>query len=174
MSGVPDTLVLRRDRDLDGRAHQIWIRRGLFALLCAVPVLALLNVFGQRPGTTVAAAARASLSVHAPARVRPGLLFEARIRVAAHRELKKATLVLAPGWLEGMTLNTVEPSPVGEGSSNGRLVLELGHVPAGQSYVLYLQFQVNPTTVGRHHQTVRLYDGNRQLLVLHRTITVFP
>ena len=35
-------------------------------------------------------------------------------------------------------------------------MLELGHVPAGDKYSLYLQFQVNPTDVGRRRQNVRL------------------
>jgi hypothetical protein len=38
MADVPDTIVLKRDRDLEGRKHEIWIRRGLFALL---PLLSL-------------------------------------------------------------------------------------------------------------------------------------
>jgi hypothetical protein len=33
---------------------------------------------------------------------------------------------------------------------------------------------VNPTNVGREDQTVWLYDGNRALVTLHRTLTVFP
>jgi hypothetical protein len=82
--------------------------------------------------------------------------------------------VLEPGWLEGFTLNTIEPSPVGEASDHGRLVFTLGHVPAGGSYRLYLQFQVNPTTVGHRSQDVVLLDGSRRLTAIRRTITVFP
>ena len=174
MAQIPDTIVLKRDRDLAGRQNEIWVRRGLFALLCVVPVLALLNVFGQRPSGANAAAAAARLQVYAPARVRGGLLFEARFRVTAEREIKKAILVLDPGWLEGMTMNTIEPAPVGEASANGSLSLELGHIAQGQSYLLFVQFQVNPTNVGHRQQTVRLYDGTHKLLELHRTITVFP
>jgi hypothetical protein len=40
--------------------------------------------------------------------------------------------------------------------------------------VLYLQFQINPTNVGRRSQTVWLYDGARLLLTVPRTITVYP
>jgi hypothetical protein len=171
---APDTIVLGRHRDLDGRANEIWLRRGLFLLVCVVPVLALLNVFGQRPFSRTTAAGAAVLDVYAPAHVRSGLLFEARFHVTARRDLASAALVLDPGWLEGMTLNTIEPSPVGEGSHDGRLVFTLGHVPRGSSYLLFLQFQVDPTNVGRRSQTVELYDGGEKLAVLHRTITVFP
>jgi hypothetical protein len=174
MAAIPDTIVLNRDRDLDGRRNEIWVRRGLFALLCVVPVLALLNLFGQRPATSSATIGAARLKVYAPARVRGGLLFEARFHITAERDLKKAILVLNPGWLEGMTVNTIEPAPTNEGSANGRLGLELGHIPRGQSYLLFIQFQVNPTNVGHRDQTVQLYDGKQKLLELHRTITIFP
>ena len=174
MAGVPDSVVLERDRDLEGRQHDAWVRRGLFALVCAIPVLALFNVFGQRPGTSSAATAAAKLSVYAPARVRSGLLWEARFHITARHELRKARLVLDPGWAEGMSVNTIEPSPLGEASANGSLSLELGHIPAGRSYILFMQFQINPTNVGHRHQTVTLYDGARKLLTVHRAITIFP
>jgi hypothetical protein len=174
MGQVPDTIVLKRDLDLAGRRNEIWVRRVLFALLCVVPVLALLNLFGQRPAGSEAAVAAARLQVYAPSRVRGGLLFEARFQVTAEQDIKKAILVLDPGWLEGMTVNTIEPAPTNEASANGSLSLELGHIPRGQSYLLFIQFQVNPTNVGHRHQVVQLYDGSRKLLELHRTMTVFP
>jgi hypothetical protein len=170
----PDLIVLKRDRDLSGRAYEGWIRRGLFALVCAVPVLALLNVFGQRPSTQSAASTPATLDLYAPTTVRSGLVFEARFHITARQDVKQAILVLDPGWLEGMAANTIEPSPLGQASANGKLSLTLGHIPAGQSYVLYMQFQANPTNVGRRSQDVALYDGQRLLLTIDRTITVFP
>jgi hypothetical protein len=171
---VPDGIVLKRDRDLDGRANEIWIRRGLFALLPLISVLALLNVFGQRPTTRMASAGAATLEVHAPPRVRGGLIYQARFRIRAESELQKATLVLGPGWLESMTVNTIEPAPVGEASDDGKLSLELGHIPAGSSYVLFMEFQTNPTNVGRRSAPVTLLDGDEQLVQLDRTVTIFP
>jgi hypothetical protein len=97
-----------------------------------------------------------------------------RFTITAEREVEEATLVLDPGWLEGMTLNTLAPSPVGEASRDGRLVLELGRIPAGAKHVLYLHFQVNPTNVGRRSQDVDLMDGDRPLVHLDRTVTVYP
>jgi hypothetical protein len=174
MAQIPDTIVLKRDRDLEGRQNEIWVRRGLFALLCVVPVLALLNLFGQQPQTSTQSAADARLLVSAPSRVRGGLLYQARFRVTAKKKLDQAELVLDRGWIDGLTINTVEPSPISETSTNGKLAFDLGPIPAGQSYVLFLDFQVNPTTVGHHDQTVTLYDRNQALITLHRTITIFP
>jgi hypothetical protein len=170
----PDGVILERDRDLVGRAWQIWLRRGLFALLPLVSILALVNLFGQRPSSETVSSAAASLELYAPERVRSGLLWQARFHVTAREELRKATLVLHPGWLEGMTVNTIEPSPVNEASANGRLSLELGHIPAGQSFLLFMDFQVNPTNVGHRPQTVELFDGDKKLLELDRSITIFP
>ena len=174
MADIPDTIVLNRDRDLAGREWEIWLRRALFALLPLLAVLALVNLFGQRPGSATASASAATLKLYAPARIRSGLLFEARFRVTAKEDLKKAKLVLAPGWLESLTVNTIEPSPVDETSENGRLSLELGPISAGSSYLLFMQFQTNPTNVGHRKQTVELYDGDTKLLQLDRTITIFP
>lgn len=152
----------------------MWVRRGLLLLVGVVPLLALLNLFGQRPHVARAESAAARLEVYAPGHVRGGLLWQARFTVYAHRELKKATIELDRGWMEGQTINTIEPSPVGEGSHDGKLVLELGHIPAGDKYSLYMQFQTNPTDVGYRPQNVRLYDGQQLLARLHRTITVYP
>jgi hypothetical protein len=174
VADVPDGVVLKRHRDLQGRRNEIWVRRGLLALVAVVPLLALLNVFGQRPRTSVAATSAATLKLYAPSRLRGGLLYEARFHVTAHRELKKATIVLDPGWAEGMSINTIEPSPLSEASRNGKLAFELGHIAANQSFLLFMQFQVNPTNVGRRSQDVELDDGDTHLLTIDRTVTVFP
>ena len=174
MAPAPDTIVLKRHRDLDGRQGGIWVRRAILTLLAAVPVLALFNVFGQRPQTTTAHGPTASLKLYAPAHLRGGLLYMARLRVQARQELKKATLVLDPGWAESITINTVEPSPVTEASRNGKLAFELGHIAAGDRYILFVEFQVNPTNVGRRSQDVELTDGDTHLLTIHRRVTIFP
>ena len=134
----------------------------------------LLNVFGQRPATSEAATAAAKLKVYAASRVRGGLFYQARFTIDARRDLKNATLVLDPGWAEGITINTVEPAPVGEASDDGRLVFELGHIPAGKRYLFFLQLQVNPTNVGRRSQNVDLLDGETPIAHIERTVTVFP
>jgi hypothetical protein len=47
-------------------------------------------------------------------------------------------------------------------------------VPVGERYELYMQFQTNPTNVGRRSADVQLQDGEKLLLSVHRTLTVFP
>jgi hypothetical protein len=174
VADIPDSIVLKRDRDLEGRAKYIWIRRGILLLIGAFVVAGLLNVFGQRPSTARTSSAVASLAVYAPTQMRGGLIWEARFRIEARREIKDAVLVLGTGWLEGMTVNTIAPSPVGEASDDGKLSLDLGHVRAGQKYLLFIQFQTNPTNVGRRRRSVALLDGDRRLLGIDQTVTVFP
>jgi hypothetical protein len=173
VADLPAFLTLRRNRDEATRV-ELWVRRVLLSLLALFLLAGLLNLFGQRPDTSTAVTPTASLKLYAPSRVRGGLYFQARFTVDAHKDLKNAILVLDPGWLEGMTMNTIEPSPVGEGSRDGKLVLELGHVRKGSSYILFIQLQVNPTNVGRRSQDVALYDDNTLLATIDRTITIFP
>ena len=107
---APDMIVLKRDRDLAGREWEAWLRRGLFALLCLVPLLALLNVFGQRPETASAAAPEAKLELYAPEHVRSGLLFEARFRVTAPAGPREGDARPRPGLARGDAGEHVEPA----------------------------------------------------------------
>ena len=173
MVDVPDQIVLSAARDRE-RKRDGTVRKFLVGALVVFLGLGLLNLFGQRPATTTAESAAASLEVYAPKRVRGGLFYEARFRIDARRELEQATLVLDPGWAEGITINTVEPPPLGGGSRDGKLVYELGRIRAGQKHVFFLQLQVNPTNVGHRSQDVRLFDGDELLATIDRSITVFP
>jgi hypothetical protein len=175
MADAPQGLTLARHRDLRGLyTRGVVVRRVAYAVIGAVCLLGLLNVFGQHPTTATTDAPAAKLELYAPGRVRAGLLFTARFTVSARRDLKDATLVLDPGWAEGMQINTIEPSPIGEASKDGRLSFELGHIPAGQKFVLFMGFQVNPTNVGRRSQDVELLDGGTHISSIDRTITVWP
>jgi len=175
MADVPDGIVLKRHRDLQGMRRTLWPRRVLIGAIVAFALLGLANVFGQRPVNASANTAEASLRLNAPNHLRGGLLFSARFHVTAHRDVKDAVLVLDQGWAEGMAINTIEPSPIGEASRDGKLSFDLGHIPAGQSYVLYMQFQANATNVAwRRPAGVTLLDGPRRLLHIDRKVTVYP
>jgi hypothetical protein len=172
-SRVPDELTLAHNRDREGKRELPWRRAGV-VLIVLFLAAGLANVFGQRPQTSVAGVDEATLKVYSPMRVRAGLFYEARFTIHALRDVKDANLVLSSGWLEGITLNTVEPSPIGESSRDGKLALEFGHIPAGQKLVAWMQFQVNPTNVGRRSQDVELYDDTTLITRIDRTVTIFP
>jgi hypothetical protein len=175
VTSAPETLTLKRHRDLDRLQRSgIVVRRVGYAVLAIIAVLGLLNVFGQRPSTATADVTAARFQLYAPSHLRGGLLYMARFRITAKEDLKNATLVLDPGWAESITINTIEPSPTEETSDNGRLSLALGRLAAGKSFLLFMQFQVNPTNIGRRSQNVELRDGDTHIATIRRTVTVFP
>jgi hypothetical protein len=161
-------------RDLMGRGAHPWARRILLTLLTAIPVLALLGVFGQRVIRSHASAPAANLTLSAPKRVRGGLLFQSKITVLAHQKLSQPKLVLGPGFLDGLTVNTIEPNASQELSRDGSLVLEYGAVPAGQRLTVWVEYQVNPTTIGTQRQRLELDDGVTHIATITRDLTSFP
>ena len=174
MAAAPDQLTLARHRDLEGRERRPIVRWALLALVGLLVLLGLLNAFGQKPHTDTASADGLELEVYSPQRLRSGLFFMSRFTIRAEREVESATLVLDPGWLEGITLNTLVPSPVGEANRDGKIALDLGHVRAGTKHVFFLHFQVNPTEIGHRSQDVALYDGDTPILEIDRSISIFP
>jgi len=175
VADIPDGIVLKRHRDLEGMGETPWPRRVIVGAIAVFAVLGLANVFGQRPVGATADTTEASLSLNAPDHLRGGLLFSARFHITAHHDVKDAVLVLDQGWAEGMAINTIEPSPIGEASRDGRLSFDLGHIPAGRSYVLYMQFQANATNVAwRRPAGVTLFDGPTRLLHIDRRVTIYP
>jgi hypothetical protein len=170
----PDLLTVDHHRDLKGRERRPLTRWILLTMLGLLVGLGLLNAFGQRPETSTVTTPVASLKVYSPSRLRGGLYYESRFTIEATREIEEATLILDPGWLEGMTLNTLEPGPIGEASRDGRIAMELGRIPAGGRHIFFLHFQVNPTNVGHRSADVELHDGERLLARVDRTVTIFP
>ena len=173
MAELPDYLELERHRDVSFRGELLarWVVLGLLA---AVALVALLGLVGQTTRESGASAEAAELEVSAPNHVRGGLFFQGRFTVDARDPVENATLVLAPGWLENLSINTIEPAPIEEASRDGDLTLSFGPLDPGERLVVYMQFQVNPTNVGRRSADVGLYDGDTEILTVDRTLTVFP
>jgi hypothetical protein len=144
------------------------------AILAAISILGLFNVFGQCSRTTVDHAATATLSVDGPTRVRGGLVFTSEVVFTAEVPISNARIFLARGWFQGMSVNTIEPSPVTQSSNGPWIVLAFGRMPAHRQFHLWLSLQTNPTNVGSHDQTVALYDGAASIALVHRSLFVFP
>jgi hypothetical protein len=144
----------------------------LLGLLVVAP--AALNAFGQRPAERAASAPAATLRLSAPERVRGGLFFQSRIDIRATRAIDHPRLVLDPGWVEGMQVNSIEPAPVGEATRDGRVVLSYDALAAGDVLRVWLQFEVNPTNVGRRSYAIELDDAERAVARVAPKITVLP
>lgn len=173
--GAPEHLDLARARDLRGRRAKPWIRRVGLALMAIPVVLVLGGVAGQQSSTGRSAAPAGALELTAPEALRGGLLWPARIEVRAARTIQHPRLILGTGWVRGMQLNQVEPQPSGEaGRNDGRLVLSYDQLAAGDRLVVFLQAQVDPTTVGREDLSVELDDATTPVARVRRTITVLP
>jgi hypothetical protein len=167
-------LDLARIRDLEGRRGYPWARRALLVLFGVPVVLGLSGELGQETMTRSATVPQARLALDAPSVIRGGLMWRARISVQALRTIRHPRLVLAPGYINGMQMNSVEPSPTGETTRGPRLVFSYDELSAGDELVVYLQFQTNPTTIGGQDATVALDDATRPLVHVDHTITVLP
>jgi hypothetical protein len=144
------------------------------AALAAISLLALFDTFGQCSRTTLEQGATATLSLQAPTRLRGGLVFTPEIVVMPTTDLRNGRIFLGRGWFQGMSVNTIEPSPSGEFSSGPWVILSFGPMQAGRAFHLWLSLQVNPTNVGSHGLDVALYDGPVPIASVHRSLFVFP
>jgi hypothetical protein len=173
-SDIPPGIDRARHQDLSGRGRHVWWRRVALMVMAAIPLLGLLNVFGQRAGPSSYQGTLASLLVDSPAHVRGGLIFTTEIAITAHQQLDDARLYLGDGWFEAMSLNGVEPQPSTESSRGGWQVWDYGRIATGVTFRIWISWQTNPTNVGRHSQDIALYDGGTQLMIVHRALTIFP
>lgn len=172
---LPEGLSQDRDLEMRGRAGPLWARRALLGVLVAFVALGLAGVFGQESTLTTATGAVAEVRLDAPARLRGGLMSQGRIQITAVSRIAQPRIVLGPGWNEGITINTVTPSPAAETTDDeGRWVLAYDELPAGGTLTVRLETQVNPTTTGRRDQGVEVRDGATPLARVARTVTIFP
>jgi hypothetical protein len=171
---LPSDLSVERHALLRGRSNHPWYRRSLFGLVCLLPVIALLNAFGQVPSTSSANGAAATMEVQAPKRVRGGLLFQVRVDVVARQDVKEPQFVLSPGWWEQLTENSINPEPIDTSTSNGRVTLSYGRLNAGQKLTVWLEYQVNPANLGGQTTNILLTDGDTPIAEVKRDIYVFP
>ena len=134
----------------------------------------LANLFGQHTRVLSVDAAAAKLTVETPRAARGGLIYQTIFRIDAHRDLAKPTLVLDPGWFDGLTINTVEPDSVTWSQKDGRNTVALEPIAAGDHFVLRFQYQVNPTVLGHRTQNVVLADGESDLATLEHAQRIYP
>lgn len=175
MADAVDPIESRRPTHDRYDRIEAWVRRGIMCLLLGIVIVALTNTVGQRATTSHAASALASIELRAPATVRPGLLFQARITITVRQPLPRSELVLSHGWIDGLTLNTAEPSPSTQTSGpDGSLVFDLGELSPGATFTQYLDYQVNPTSISSRTQVMTLVSEGSPVVSLHRTMTIVP
>jgi|tagenome__1003787_1003787.scaffolds.fasta_scaffold20892946_3 hypothetical protein len=173
----PIGLSIPRHRDLEGPLWR-WTDRFrvvVTAVLVLFVVLALLNVFGQRPSTAAATSSGVTLQVQAPTAVRGGLIYQARVDVTARRPINRPVITLDGGWLDGMTLNSVQPGPASQTSGKGGATFQYAPLQPGDTLTVWFEWSVNPTTVAwQRPRTVTVGDGGTRLVSQSSTMTVYP
>jgi hypothetical protein len=174
VSELDKRLDLERMRDLRGRHAHPLIRRAVLALLAVGVLVAATGAIGQPTKTFAVDGSGARLQVEAPGVLRGGQMWRARIAIRADLALEHPRLVLGPGFVHGMQLNTIEPAPESEAGRGPRIVLSYPELKAGDELVVYLQLQVNPTTVGNQDMSVELDDETQQLARIAHTTKVLP
>jgi hypothetical protein len=157
-----------------GVSFGLWARRVLVGLFAVVALLGLLGLFGQVPSESSASATAASMTLSAPKTVRGGLFFQARLDITAHQTIAHPRLVLDEGWFEQMQFNSLEPQPVSEAPRDGQVVLSYDSLNPGDRLRIWVQFEVDPTNVGRRSFDVELDDATSPVVRISRDITVLP
>jgi hypothetical protein len=170
---IPDQLDPGRHRD-EPPIRTVWVRRAILAVFALFVLAGLTGVFGQRAVVSKAAGPTATLAVSAPTALRGGLLFMGLFDIEATADVKEPTLVLGPGWADDITINTLEPAPLEENSRNERLELTFPKLARGDHLRVWMDFQVNPTAVGRANQDVILRDGATPIARVDRSVTIYP
>jgi hypothetical protein len=173
-AGLDESVDFRRIRDLEGRVWHPWVRRALLALFAVLVAFAAAGAFGQRTEPTTAGGDAATVRLEAPGVLRGGLMWRTRIVIRASRAIDDPRVILGSGYAKGMQLNTIEPSPQSEAGRGPRIVLSYPALAAGDELVVYLQLQVNPTTVGDQDTSVELDDATDPLVRIDHTTSVLP
>lgn len=152
-------LDLERVRDLRGRTHHPWVRRGIVTVMAVVVLVALTGSLGQPEHLTTVRTAVARVDLRSPSTLRGGLLWPARITIRTRQRLVEPQLILGAGYVRGMQLNTIEPAPADESGRGRSIALTYATLQPGQQLTVYLQLQVNPDTIGRQDLSVVLQGG---------------
>lgn len=171
---LPFGIDASRHRDLEGRSHHVWMRRAALTVAAALPVLGLINVFGQRSQVASYSDSAAAIKVISPAHIRGGLLFTTEIVITPREGIHDAHIRLGNGWFNNMTVNAVTPQPSNESAMGNLQDWDFGPMSADVAFHVWIAWQTNPTNFGPHTQTIALYDGSTRLVSGRRTVTVFP
>jgi len=144
---------------------------GLAALLAT----ALSGVLGGGPGSTYAAESdAAALRVENPAIIRNGEFFETRIDIEAKRPIAELKLLVDASLWRGMTQNSMIPQASDETTEDERHVYSFGPLEAGESLLVQIDTQSNPTLLGSTQGSVSVADGDTELVTLPLSIKVLP
>lgn len=167
----PDGLSTDHQRTVTGlRRHA-----SSLALLALTVVMAwaLSGLAGVEETLTEETAA-ATVTWHAPARIRNGEFLEIRLEVDAHERIGELVIGVDSALWEDFTINTFFPAAAEEASEDGELRFTFGPLEAGTSFLMKVDAQINPDMLWRNEGTVTVYDGEEAIVELPIVIEVLP
>jgi hypothetical protein len=153
-----------------------WRRRGGVVALIALSLLMLATLLGLAgvEETLADESDVATVTWHAPARIRNGEFFEMRLQVDARERIDELVIGIDASLWEDFTINTFFPAAAEEASEEGELLFTFGPVDAGGSFLMKVDAQINPDMLWRNEGTVTVYDGEETVAELPVVIEVLP
>lgn len=136
-------------------------------------LIALLGVAGVEETRTEETDV-ATVSWHAPARIRNGEFLEMRLQVDAHERVDELVVGVEASLWEDFTINTFLPAATEEASEGGELLFTFGPIESGTSFLLKIDGQINPDMLWRNEGTVTVYDGDVVIVDLPVVMEVLP
>ena len=116
----------------------------------------------------------ATVTWHAPARIRNGEFFEMRLQVDAHERIDELVIGVDATLWEDFTINTFFPAAAEEASEDGELRFTFGPLETGGSFLMKVDAQINPDMLWRNEGTVTVYDGDESIAELPIVMEVLP
>ncbi|MBU3077462.1 hypothetical protein [Sphingomonas quercus] len=148
---------------------------GTLILLAAVVAVALLGLLGggRSPARTADSEA-ARLTIHAPATLRNGTIFEMRVRIEPKRPVDELVIALSPELWRDITINATTPEAEKEAFEDGMVRLTFGKAAPGEPVLIKFDGQINPALIGRNGGEIAVYDGKARLVALPVQMRVLP
>lgn len=142
-------------------------------LLSLLMIGALVGLAGVEE-TVAEEADAATVTWHAPARIRNGEFFEMRLQVDALERIDELVVGVEASLWEDYTVNTFFPAAAEETSEGGELLFTFGPLEPGGSFLMKVDAQINPDMLWRNEGTVTVYDGEEVIVELPIVMEVLP
>lgn len=162
------------------REHELsptgWRRRTSPLPIVALSVLMLAALVGLAgvEETLAEETDVATVTWHAPARIRNGEFLEMRLQVEASQRIEELVVGVEASLWEDFTVNTFLPAATEETSEDGELRFSFGPLEAGGSFLMKVDAQINPDMLWRNEGTVTVYDGDEAIVELPIVMEVLP
>ena len=168
---LPDGLSEEHLHSPDG-----WRRRGGVIALIALSLLMLAALVGLAgvEETLAEESDVATVTWHAPHRIRNGQFLEMRLQVDAHERIDELVVGVEASLWEDFTINTLIPAAAEEASEDGELLFTFGPIEAGGSFLMKVDAQINPDMLWLNEGAVTVYDGEEVIVELPVVMEVLP